>query len=56
MLSQPQQDPAQVVDYPQELQEPQAEGTSPQSQVVNAQVQQRQVAPQGYQPRDGENI
>lgn len=52
----PQQDPAQVVDYPQELQEPQAEGTSPQSQVVNAQVQQRQVAPQGYQPRDGENI
>ena len=52
----PQQNPAQVVDYPQELQEPQAEGTSPQSQVVNAQVQQRQVAPQGYQPRDGENI
>lgn len=52
----PQQDPAQIVDYPQELQEPQAEGTSPQNQVVNAQVQQHQVAPQCYQPRDGENI
>ena len=52
----PQQDPAQIVDYPQELQEPQAEGTSPQNQVANAQVQQHQVAPQGYQPRDGENI
>ena len=52
----PQQDSAQIVDYPQELQEPQAEGTSPQNQVANAQVQQHQVAPQCYQPRDGENI
>lgn len=49
----PQQDPAQVVGYPQE---PQAEGTYPQNQAANAQVQQHQVAPQGYQPSDGENI
>ena len=49
----PQQDPAQVVGYPQE---PKAEGTYPQNQAANAQVQQHQVAPQGYQPSDGENI
>ena len=49
----PPRGPAQFVGYPQE---PQAEGTYPQNQVANAQVQQPQVAPQGYQPRDGENI